>query len=191
MDHEEWLRAIRAALRGLVGEPDDERRGRLAELLRETPESVAELGDDALRRARRHGGWEAVSLHDDAASNMSVFALPAGLEMPLHDHPGMTVLCVVLRGRAVVHSLDWAEDYPWSGLARSHGEQHVSVDGRCLMLDSGSHNIHGIRAIEDFVFVDLLAPRYDEAGGRACHYYHELGRLEMNGEVFVRLRPVS
>ena len=45
MDHEEWLRAIRAALRGLVGEPDDERRGGLAEL--HLPDTVASIGSGA------------------------------------------------------------------------------------------------------------------------------------------------
>lgn len=50
---------------------------------------------------------------------VSLFFVPKGTEMPLHDHPGMFVLCKILKGRLMrdayrLHSNQWQLTFPKS-----------------------------------------------------------------------------
>lgn len=51
-------------------------------------------------------------IHKENGLRISVFFIPKGTEMPLHDHPGMFVLCKILKGKLMrdsyeLKSNDW------------------------------------------------------------------------------------
>ncbi|XP_026580800.1 2-aminoethanethiol dioxygenase-like [Pseudonaja textilis] len=137
---------------------------------------------------------------ETARFSMGVFVLRAGACIPLHDHPGMQGLLKVLYGTLRIACLDAAEepeeqpDAAASGAAaaaaaaassscsprprrlrallRSH-RLYTAAAPPCL-LSPQRDNLHQIAAEEaagPAAFLDILAPPYDPARGRDCHYY--------------------
>ena len=51
-------------------------------------------------------------VHKDRSLSMGIFVIPAGKGIPLHDHPGMTVLSKLLFGSLRVTSYDMPEGSP-------------------------------------------------------------------------------
>tara|TARA_B110001452_G_scaffold96024_1_gene79384 strand:- start:672 stop:1244 length:573 start_codon:yes stop_codon:yes gene_type:complete len=51
-------------------------------------------------------------VYKDEALSMGIFVIPAGAGIPLHDHPGMTVLSKLLFGSMRVTSYDMPVDIP-------------------------------------------------------------------------------
>lgn len=45
-------------------------------------------------------------IHKENGLRISVFFVPKGTEMPLHDHPGMFVLCKILKGKLMRDSYE-------------------------------------------------------------------------------------
>lgn len=124
---------------------------------------------DALdgRHADATGPWSALTLYEDDRCEVALFAVSAGDAIPLHDHPGMTVHQRVLRGAVAVES--------WDLLPEDGGEGWPARRLPAVVCDAGSGvvtlsptrgNLHRVRAREDAVFVDVLAPPYGE--GRRC-----------------------
>ena len=60
-------------------------------------------------RAPQYPPLEYLKLHESAAFAMGVFCFPENGKIPLHDHPGMTVVSKLLYGRVRVLSYDWAK----------------------------------------------------------------------------------
>jgi cysteamine dioxygenase len=89
-----------------------------------------------------------------------------------------------------IRAYDWAEEYPWTGLARCTYERMVDGADPTLLILPKSGNLHRIDAVEDCAFLDLLTPPYAEGEGRACHYYREEKSFTLNGETLTRLVPV-
>lgn len=130
--------------------------------------------------------WGEEEVFSDAGARASLFLVPRGGVLPLHDHPGMTVLLRIVAGRFSVRSYDWA-DPPGSGLARPVGEFVLAAGDPVQVLFPNRGNLHRIEALEDGAFLDLFSPYYCEEEGRPCTYYREEGSVEADGETLVRL----
>ncbi len=157
------LGALAAQLRGLV---------------------AADLGIDFSTLDRSRSWTEEVLFHRPDLY-ACLFLVPRGAELPLHDHPEMTVLLRVLVGRLEISSYDWVPDRP--GLARSKPARCVGPDDPCDVLSPNDGNLHHLRALEDTAFVDLFSPYYDEQAGRPCSYFRREGEVEIEGERWMRI----
>jgi len=132
-------------------------------------------------------------IYADQDISVGIFVLPAGSAIPLHDHPGMTVLSKVLFGKLKVTSFDRplpsASPSPpppkFGGPFTLFGGRGASQQLRCaapvrhtvvapcptLRLDPVRGNIHEFVAVEHTAIFDVLTPPYDDRSGRSCHYY--------------------
>lgn len=126
-------------------------------------DAIAELDE---RHRFKDGGWSSVSLYDDDPCEVAVFALSAGDEIPLHDHPGMTVHQRVLRGAVELDAWDLVDPADASRGARHVGRAVADVAAGALSLHPTRANLHRVRALTDAVFVDVLTPPYGD--GRRC-----------------------
>ena len=115
-------------------------------------------------------------IFDDPTLSMGVFLLPKGAQIPLHDHPGMTVLSKILVGKLHVTSYDMPrEPVLMGGSTKLYcdmaTEKIVSGETPTLQLDPVHGNLHKFEALEDTAIFDILTPPYDDGQGRSCHYY--------------------
>ena len=72
---------------------------------------------------------------------ITAFSLPAGTNLPLHDHPGMHVLCKVLNDGGPLHH--WSFDWDYDGARRSESEE-----GREGMMRM-DERLHGLKSDEE------------------------------------------
>eukprot|EP01137_Pigoraptor_chileana_P032204 Opistho-2@21215 len=139
--------------------------------------------------------------------HMGVFLVKAGGQIPLHDHPAMTVFSKVLFGKLESRSFDWIETgippsvlpkwlfhhAPTSKLACLAFQQTFDAHARTHVLYPNSNgNIHSIRALTNTAFIDILSPPYDADEGRDCSYFQEVPleeRMEDAKTVFATLDP--
>jgi cysteamine dioxygenase len=105
--------------------------------------------------------WRATTLHEDSLQEVALFALLAGHSIPLHDHPGMTVHQRVLRGALEVEAWDLLEAHTAVELrARHRGIVRCDASTGVHTLTATEGNLHRVMALEDTVFLDVLAPPY-------------------------------
>ena len=142
-------------------------------------------------------------VHADDGLSMGIFVIPAGGEIPLHDHPGMSVLSKLLFGSLRVTAYDMPDAPPpaRSLFGRLGGKERtlacagppsvrtVSAPCETLRLDPVAGNIHSFRALEHTAIFDVLTPPYNDFDGRSCHYYEEAGPASGDGVVSLREVP--
>ena len=146
-------------------------------------------------RAPQYPPLEYLKLHDCAAFTMGVFRFPENGTIPLHDHPGMTVVSKLLYGRVRVRSYDWVKTEDEDAhadvstrvprLARLVADREIQPPIPPLSLYPSDANVHTFHALTDAALLDVLAPPYAVDNGRDCHYFAEtpLGpRGELCGE---------
>lgn len=163
-----------------------------------TPQSLAfEVPAPAPARPPEAGSPHVSYVHvwSGAAFSMGVFLLPAGASIPLHDHPGMSVLSKLLYGSLRVTSYDLGQLSPDAAasadvtsrklggplLGRRRGARRmrcapprtsvVSAPAPAMRLDAVRGNLHEFLALADTAVFDVLLPPYSDAAGRPCHYY--------------------
>ena len=124
-------------------------------------------------------------VYSDASMSIGIFVLPRGACLPLHDHPGMSVLSKLLFGSLRVTSYDAPSDAPppqrtlfgfGGGETRTlrcaaPTVREVAAPCTPLRLDAVRGNIHAFEALEHTAIFDVLAPPYSDRDGRSCHYY--------------------
>ena len=144
--------------------------------------------------------------HADYA--IATFVLAPGARIPLHDHPGMTVLSKLLFGRLRVTSYDAPPPVPaeprsaglgaaWSrALRRAPSRRRLSARppevrtvaggpaSEVLRLEPLRGNLHCFEALEHTAIFDVLTPPYNHGADRPCRYYEvgERGAAD-SGEV--------
>eukprot|EP00286_Rhodomonas_abbreviata_P029903 CAMPEP_0181296488 /NCGR_PEP_ID=MMETSP1101-20121128/4733_1 /TAXON_ID=46948 /ORGANISM="Rhodomonas abbreviata, Strain Caron Lab Isolate" /LENGTH=266 /DNA_ID=CAMNT_0023401361 /DNA_START=443 /DNA_END=1243 /DNA_ORIENTATION=+ len=124
---------------------------------------------------------EFVDVLETPEFTVGIFLIPEGRFLPLHDHPGMTVLSKVVFGELLVTSFDKSDytkptsqrdfEEPFSAVVRSAGEVVGSEDACKVLHPTCDGNLHEFVARTDCGLLDILAPPYDFEGGRPCNYF--------------------
>jgi cysteamine dioxygenase len=125
-------------------------------------------------------------IHADENFSMGIFCLPPNATIPLHDHPGMSVISRVLYGGLHIKSCDFCEtqsdlmlemiagtDCAWA--KETHSDTTVTAPHTTMLLPN-SGNIHEFTADGTYgcAILDILAPPYDVEEDRDCTYYQQL-----------------
>nr|CAB3498738.1 unnamed protein product [Digitaria exilis] len=111
------------------------------------------------------------SIYECSNFTITVFFLPQGAAMPLHDHPGMTVFSKLLVGSAHVVSYDWVCPRVCAVAGSSKSEmlaekvldrEFTSASGAWVLFPETGGNLHRFVAVKDgpCAFLDVITPRY-------------------------------
>ena len=131
---------------------------------------------------QRPGACTYLGIVENDEYAIAAFLLQPGATIPLHDHPGMTVLSKVVRGSLRVKSFDVDNE----GKARRSISLMTSADGPAALYPS-VNNVHEFEAGDGgAVVLDVIVPPYDEDSGRACHYFEAV----VIGDGVFRLREI-
>eukprot|EP00884_Botryococcus_braunii_P004677 jgi/Botrbrau1/1420/Bobra.0063s0116.4 len=113
--------------------------------------------------------YQSIADNDDFV--IGIFVMGAGTCIPLHNHPGMTVLSRVLYGKLAVRGYDWSEpeeDAQSEMPRRARLELDETLQGGCfptILRPTQGGNIHTFTAVTDCAVLDLLAPPYKHVEG--------------------------
>eukprot|EP01132_Coremiostelium_polycephalum_P007644 gene7644-9402_t len=113
---------------------------------------------------------------------LAIFAFPPHTQMPIHDHPEMSVLSKVIYGSPTIKSYDWIDKQPMqfpygkkiTGIAKLNFEKTLNERDLTTITKPNSGNLHSFETKDEpSAILDLLFPPYDPQDGseRICTYY--------------------
>ncbi|XP_019194702.1 PREDICTED: plant cysteine oxidase 5-like isoform X2 [Ipomoea nil] len=126
----------------------------------------------------RNGGLQSLPpikylhIHECDSFSMGIFCMPPSSIIPLHNHPGMTVLSA--RPAKIVKDCEM-----------------TAPCGTTVLYPTKGGNIHCFRALTPCAIFDILCPPYAADDGRDCTYFQRSPSMDLPGDVEVDGLTVS
>uniref|UniRef100_A0AAV1U4H1 2-aminoethanethiol dioxygenase n=1 Tax=Peronospora matthiolae TaxID=2874970 RepID=A0AAV1U4H1_9STRA len=133
-----------------------------------------------LRRSR-HVHYQHV--YEDKTFSIGIFILPPGVRIPLHDHPGMSVISRVLYGSVHIQAYDLVKKGTESSdkkhVARLCVDKVATAPYTTELLPACG-NLHELIGGDDVgcAVLDIITPPYGSSDGRDCTYFRVLDSIE-------------